>query len=154
MFLFGKRKKTNAQPKVRKDSPEIIAAREYLERMHPTLLPRDGGWNKPFNCIGISQNGQYTRYHFCEGLDKRIIYIVLQNEEREKVIQVFEEKVKEQVPNCKKEFIYKDSLKGMFIGEEVKHRFYTTGTGRRLLAFMSDDGNIQFPPIIESENMD
>ncbi len=156
-FLFSKKKKTNANKKVRKNSPEVIAAKEYLDRTHPTLNGRDSNsaaicGNYPFNYIGCSQKGEYIRYHFCEGMDKRIIYIVLSNEEREKIIQLFTEKMKQKVKNYEGEFIYKDSLKGMFVGEEVKHRFFSKF--HKDVAFMSDDGNIEFPPILESEDMD
>lgn len=148
MFWFRKKKKTKAHPKVRKESPEIIAAREYLNKMHPTLLPRDGSWNQPFNYIESSQNGEYTRYHFCEGLDKRIIYIVLSNKEREGIIQLFKGKT----ADCGEEFIYKDSLKGMFVGENVQHRFFSSHSEK--VAFMSDNGEIWLPPILHSEDMD
>lgn len=151
MFWLRKKKKTNAQSKVREDSPEVIAAKEYLDRTHPTLTGRGSAiagicGNEPFNFLGCSKNGEYTRYHFCEGLDKRIIYIVLCDEEREKIIQLF----KERNTNCNVEFRYKDSLKGMFVGENVRHRFFHSG----IVAFMSDDGEITFPNIIHSEDMD
>ena len=147
------RKKTNAQPEVRKESLEVIAAREYLDKTHPTLTGRDSaiarlGGHAPFNYLGCSKNGKYTRYHFCEGLDGRIIYIVLSNEEREKIIQLFKEKT----AGSGEEFIYKDSLKGMFMGEKVRHRFFSSC--REQVAFMSDDGEIWVPPILHDEDMD
>ena len=152
--LFRRKQKTNSQPKVRQNSPEVIKAKEYLDRTHPTLIGRGSAiaglcGNEPFNYLESSQNGEYTRYHFCKGSDKRIIYIVLSDEERKKIIQLFAEKMKEKY---EEEFIYKDSLKGMFVGEEVRHRFYFTR--RRALAFMSDEGAIWFPPILASEDME
>ena len=157
MFLFKKKKNTNVSPKIRKDSPEIIAAREYLDKTHPTLTGRDSAiaaicGNKPFKYLGCSRNGEYTRYHFCEGSDERIIYIVLCDEEREKIIALFKDVMKEKVENYDGEFIYKDSLTGMFVGEEVKHRFFSSRSG--VVAFMSEDGNIRFPTILQDEDMD
>jgi len=157
MFLFRKKKSSNASSskKVRKDSPEITAAKEYLNKTHPTLLPRDSSSlfaHPPFNYVGSSQKDSYTRYHFSEGSDTRIIYIVLCDEERNKVIKLFTDKMKEMVENYQEEFIYKDSLKGMFVGENVKHRFFSNR--RRAVAFMTDDGEIDFPPILDSEDMD
>ena len=157
MFPFKKRKNTNASPNTREDSPAVIAAREYLDKTHPTLTGRDSDiaalcGNEPFKYLGCSQNGEYTRYHFCKGSDERIIYIVLCNEEREKVIKLFTDKMKEMVKNYQEEFIYKDSLKGMFVGENVKHRFFSNR--RNAVAFMTEDGEIDFPPILESEDMD
>lgn len=152
LFSFLKKKKTKAQPEVREeDRPEVIAAREYLDRTHPTLLGRTSEMahfcgNYPFNYLESSQNGEYTRYHFCEGSDKRIIYIVLCDAEREKMIQLFKEKT----ADCDEEFTYKDSLKGMFVGEEVRHRFFSRDT----VAFMSDDGDIWGLPILHSVDMD
>ena len=60
--------------------------------------------------------------------------------------------MKENFDDYDGEFVYKDSMKGMFIGEEIKHRFFSNR--RRAIAFMSDDGDIDFPPILESEDMD
>ena len=50
------------------------------------------------------------------------------------------------------EFRYKDSMKGMFIGEEVRHRFFTN-RGREV-AFMSDDGRIEIWHVLQDEDMD
>lgn len=157
MFLFRKRNSSNesSSQKFRKDSPEITAAKEYLNKTHPTLIPRESGnllAHPPFNYVGCSRQDSYTRYHFIEGDDTRIIYTVLCDEEREKVIKLFDSKMKEGLENYQEEFIYKDSLNGMFIGENVKHRFFSNR--RKVVAFMTDDGDINFPPIIESEDMD
>lgn len=151
MFSFFRRKNP------RHESSEIVAAREYLNRTHQTLAPRDSDisillGHGPFNYLGSSRNGEYTRYYFCEGSDKRIIYVVLCDEEREKVIKLFWEKMRERTNDYKNEFIYKDSLKGMFVGEEVKHRFFSNrGTA---VGFMSDDGEITFGTVLEMEDMD
>lgn len=157
MFLFRKKKGSNANSskKVRKDSPEITSAKEYLNKTHPTLLPRESGnllAHPPFNYVGCSQKDSYTRYHFSEGTDTRIIYTVLCDEERKKIIELFNTQMKEVVENYQEEFIYKDSLNGMFVGETVKHRFFSNC--HKTVAFMTDDGDIDFPPILESENMD
>ena len=157
MFLFKKKKNTDARQKVRENSPEVVAAREYLDKTHPTLTGRDSPiatmcGHKPFNYLECSKNGEYTRYHFCEGSDKRIIYIVLCDEERKKMIQLFNDTMKENVEYYEGEFIYKDSLKGMFVGEEVKHCFFSCC--RNEVAFMSDDGDVEFSPILQSEDME
>lgn len=157
MFLFHKKKDTNAKQNVREYSPEVIAAREYLEKTHPTLIGRDSAiavicGNAPFKYLGCSQNGLYTRYHFCEGADERIIYNVLCDEEREKIIRLFNDTMKEKMENYNEEFTYKDSLKGMFVGEEVKHRFFSNSS--KEVAFMSDNGEINFPTILQDEDMD
>ena len=129
MFSFFKKKKveTQANPNVRKESVEVIAAEAYLNKTHQTLLKRgstDFASRGEFNFIGTSQNGEYTRYHFCEGNDQRIIFVVLCEEERNKSIQMFKEEMRKQYPNITGTFMYLDSMKGMFIGEEVKHRFF------------------------------
>lgn len=157
MLWFLKKKNSNVSLKPRKDTPEVIAAKEYLDMTHPTLLPRNSNMaglvgHPPFNYVGSSKKDSYTRYHFYEGCDSRITYIVLCDEEREKIIELFNEKMKENFDNYDGEFIYKDSLKGMFVGEDIKHRFFSNC--RRAIAFMSDDGNIDFPPILEGEDMD
>lgn len=143
MFLFDR------------ENSKKIAAKNYLNKTHPTLLPRESGSlfaHPPFNYVGCSKKDSYTRYHFIEGSDNRIIYIVLCDEEREKIIQLFTDKMKEMEENYQKEFIYKDSLQGMFVGKDVKHRFFSER--RKAIAFMSDYGEIEFMPILESEDMD
>ena len=129
MFSFFKKKKTEnveLKSKGRKETPEVVNARKLLEAAHPTLLPRNGSAMsglcgcEPFNYLGSSKHGEYTRYHFCEGLDKRIIYIIPCMEEIGKLIQLFGEKM----PKDKDEFRYVESAKGMFIGETVQHHFY------------------------------
>lgn len=151
MCFFRKKKKTEeveSKTKGRKETPEVKNARKLLEAAHPTLLPRDGSlWGRqPFNYLGSSQQGEYTRYHFCEGVDKRIIYIIPCKEEIEKNIQLFGEKM----PKDKDEFSYVESAKGMFIGENVRHRFYSSKY--KAWAHMDDDGNISIPPILSSED--
>lgn len=118
MFSFRKKKSPDSNASssrnARKDCPEITAAQEYLNKTHPTLFPRESGSlfaHPPFNYVGCSQKDSYTRYHFSEGTDTRIIYIVLCDEEREKIIKLFNGKMKEVVENYQEEFIYKDSLK-------------------------------------------
>ena len=157
MFSFFKRKKieTEANLDVRKESVEVIAAKAYLNKTHPTLLKRgsmDLAARGEFNFIGASKNGEYTRYHFCEGYDQRIIFVVLCEEERDKIIQLFREKMRKQYPNITGTFMYLDSMKGMFIGEEVKHRFFLNHFRR--VAFMSDDGEIHLPIVLRDEDMD
>ena len=157
MCFFKKKKKTEkveSKPKSRKETPEVANARKLLEAAHPTLLPRDGSalsglcGCEPFNYLGSSQHGKYTRYHFCEGVNKRIIYIIPCKEEIEKLIQLFGEKM----PKDKDEFGYVESAKGMFIGETVQHRFYSPKY--KAWAHMDDDGNIAIPTILSGEDMD
>lgn len=157
MFWPFKKKNPTVTSKTRKYTPEVIAAKNYLDMTHPTLLPRNSSMasivgHPPFNYVGSSKKDSYTRYHFYEGCDSRLTYIVLCAEEREKIIELFNEKMKENFDDYDGEFVYKDSMKGMFIGEEIKHRFFSNR--RRAIAFMSDDGDIDFPPILESEDMD
>ena len=130
------------------------AARRYLDRTHPTLIKRGSPVlcaHEEFKFQGTSQNGEYIRYHFSEGTDKRIIYVVLCDEEREKIIQLFDEKMRNG-KECDVDFRYKDSMRGMFIGEEVRHRFFSK-MGRRV-AFMSDDGRIEIWHVLQDEDMD
>lgn len=153
MCFFRKKKKTEeveTKTKGRKETPEVENARKLLEAAHPTLLPRDSSLvgRKPFNYLGSSQYGEYTRYYFCEGINKRIIYIIPCKEEIEKIIQLFGEKM----PKDKDEFSYVESAKGMFIGENVRHRFYSSKY--KAWAHMDDDGNIAIPPILNSEDME
>ena len=156
MCLFCKKNKRqddkNLNRKVKKSSPEVRKARKYLEKLYPEL-PRKIIFEKDttFNFIEACLYGEYIRYHFCEGKNDRIVFIVLSDEELEKVIQLFNEKLKEKVKNVG-DFKYMGSLKGMFVGNECKHRFLCDNS--KLLAFMSDDGDIDFPYILESEDMD
>lgn len=156
MFFFKKKKneKVESKFKGRKKTPEVVNARKLLEAAHPTSLPRDGSAMsrlcgcEPFNYLGSYQHGEYTRYHFCEGLDKRIIYIIPCMREIEKLIQLFGEKM----PKDKDEFGYVESAKGMFIGETVQHRFYSSKY--KAWAHMDDDGNIVIPTILNGEDME
>ena len=157
MFLSKKHKKINVNSsfEIRENSPEIAKALEYLNKTHPTLIPRESGnlfARPPFKYIGCLKKDSYTRYHFSEGTDTRIIYIVLCDEERNQVIKLFNDKIREMIENYQEDFIYKDTLKGMFIGEKDTHRFFSNQ--HHAVAFMTDDGNISFPPILESEEMD
>lgn len=157
MFLFHKKKRIKSiqNKEVRKDSPEVIAAKEYLTKTHPTLLPREANSliaRPPFNYIGCSKKDSYTRYHFTEGSDTRTTYIVLSDDEREKIIAFFTDKMKERLSNYQGEFIYQDTLKGMFVGNNDTHRFFSDKY--HAVAFMTDDGNIKFPPVLESEDLD
>jgi len=147
-MIFCKKKKTECEEVPTENSPEVIAAREYLEKTHPTLIPRESKWNTPFNYIGCSQNGEYVRYKFYEGFDQKNVYIVLSDKERDKIIELFNEKAVE----YDDEFTYEDSLQGMLVGEKVKHRFLSSRYN--IFAFMSDDGDIQFPNIIHEESVD
>lgn len=157
MCFFRKKKKTEkveSKLKCREETLEVINARKLLEAAHPTLLPRDGSTISglcgcyPFNYLGSSQHGEYTRYHFCEGFESRIIYIIPCKEEIEKLIQLFGEKI----PKDKDEFRYIESAKGMFIGETVQHRFYSVRY--RAWAHMDDEGNISFPTILNGEDIE
>ena len=140
-MLFCKQKKTEYEETVRENNLEVIKAREYLEKTHQTLTPRECEGN--FNYIGYSKNGEYTRYHFLKGFDQNQIYIVLSDEERDKVIKLFNEKA----AKYEDEFTYKDSLGETTKGEKVKHRFRSSRYN--IFAFMDDDGDIQFPTIIQ-----
>ena len=144
--MFFHRKETTQE--VRPDSPEVLKAKEYLESTRPKLIGKDSPianlcGNYPFTYVGCSQNGEYTRYHFCEGTNKKIIYVVLSDEEKEKIIQLFSEKMKKLIKNDNETFTYTDSLKGMFVDEEINHRFYSIH--HKTFVFMSDFGNIWFP---------
>ena len=158
MCLFNKKNKrqkqksTDINRKVHKNSPEVRKARAYLEKLYPALQKKSIlKRNFTFNFIEATKNGEYVRYHFREGNDCRLTFIVLSDKEIEKVSQLFKEKFKEKVDNVE-DFTYIGSLKGIFIGYDCKHRFLCESS--RLLAFMSDDGEIDFPYILEPEDMD
>lgn len=139
--------------------PNVAKAKKYLDETHPTLLDRDSiQANRlgiyPFHYIGCSRHDEYTRYYFCQGSDKRIIYVWLSNEERKKIIQLFTQKMKEKFKNYKDEFKYNDSLslKGRFVGRNIMHRFYSNQ--HRTIVFMSDNGDISSVPMVDDADDD
>lgn len=137
------------KPNVRYDSlEEVIKAREFLEENHSGLLQNDDKTKRTFIYIGGSIYEGHKRYHFFLNGNKKIIYIAISAEEREKVIELFKEKVESYADS----YTYIDSAIGMIPNQKVYHRFYSEKL--RMFAYMPDEGNIQIIPFLESEDMD
>ena len=129
MFGLFKKKKENAKKEVR-ESPEIAKARKYLESTHPTHSFLYG--EQPFHYIETSEKDEFKRYHFYQGLDKRLIYVVLSDEERNEITNVFKEKMGDS-------YAYQDTI---ILGNGIQHRFYRPKAFNTSITFMTDDGEI------------
>lgn len=152
--MANRRKRVGKKKTFIRSSPAVARAKQYLEELYPSLVSKYSSKVNlcgiyPFNYKGISQEKGYVRYLFIEGTDERITYVVLTDEERENIIQLFTNKMKEKNKEYNNSFIYKGSLKGMFVGEEPKHRFYCPNC--KTWAFMSDEGEISFPCILRDK---
>ena len=136
MFRFFKRKtkdvNDNAKKKVR-ESPEIAKARKYLESIHSTHSFLHG--EQPFHYMETSEKGAFKRYHFYQGLDKRLIYVVLSDEERKEIIKAFTE-------HMGASYAYKDTILCCMTGNVIQHRFYRPNSYNTSITFMTDDGEI------------
>ncbi len=64
-----------------------------------------------------SEKGAFKRYHFYKGLDKRLIYVVLSDEERKEIIKAFKEKMGDS-------YAYQDTILSGMTGGVIQHRFY------------------------------
>lgn len=136
MFGFFKKKNgdvdANAKKKVR-ESPEIAKARKYLESIHSTHSFLHG--EQPFYYIETSEKGGFKRYHFYQGLDKRLIYVVLSDQERNEITKAFKEKMGDS-------YAYKDTILSSMTGDVIQHRFYRPGSFNTSITFMTDEGEI------------
>lgn len=122
----------NVKEKVR-ESPEIVKARKYLESIHSTHSVLRG--EQPFHYMETSEKGNFKRYHFYQGLDKRIIYVVLSDEERSEITKSFKEKMGDS-------YAYQDTILSSMIGNVIQHRFYQPEAFNTSITFMTDDGKI------------
>lgn len=87
MFGFFKMRNKNANDNAKKEvreSPEIAKARKYLESVYG---------ERAFHYMETSEEEAYKRYHFYQGPDKRLIYVVLSDEERNEITKAFKEKM-------------------------------------------------------------
>ncbi len=133
MFRFFKKKRHSSEEKAR-ESPEVVKARRYLEKLHLSysLL----GQIEPFHYIQTSEKGSFKRYHFYQGDDKRLVYVVLSDEERNEILKMFKEKMGEKGDS----YAYQDTI---LMGEnEFQHRFYRPKAFNTSITFMTDDGEI------------
>ena len=129
MFGFFKRKNKNAKGNAKKEvreSPEIAKARKYLESVYG---------KKVFNYVKTSEKGAFKRYHFLEGYDDRLIYVVLSDKERNDIIKAFKEKMGDS-------YAYKDTILSSMTGNVIQHRFYRPKSSNTSITFMNDDGEI------------
>ena len=137
------------KPTARYDSlKEVIKARESLEKSHSGLLQNHDKTERTFIHIGGSMYDGHERYHFFLNGNKKIIYIAISDEEREKVVQLFTEKIDKHADS----YSYIDTTRGMIADQKVYHRFYSEQ--HRMFAYMPDEGNIKFITFLESEDMD
>lgn len=109
---------------------KIAKSRKYLESTHSTYNVFDG--EQPFHYIETSKKGSFKRYHFYQGLNKTLIYVVLSNKERKKIIRYFKEKMGDS-------YEYKDTI---VMGGVIQHRFYRPQDYNTSITFMIDDGEI------------
>ena len=114
--------------KVVRESPEIKEARKFLEAVYG---------ERAFHYVETSEKEGFERYHFYEGRDKRVIYVVLSYEERKKIRRAFEEKM----GNL---YVYHDSIISSCTGMRIQHRFYIPGKFQTSITWMNDDGEIQY----------
>ena len=132
MFENLKRVKDIGNRKTREDS-EITKARKYLESIHSTHSFLDG--EKPFHYVETSKNGEFKRYHFYQDLDKRLIYVVLSDKERNEIEGIFKEKMGDG-------YAYQDTILSSMVGNVIQHRFYRPKSFNTSITFMTDDGKI------------
>ena len=136
MLGFFKRKNKNINDKAKKkvrESPEIAKARKYLESIHSTHSVLYG--EQPFHYMETSEKGAFKRYHFYKGLDKRLIYVVLSDEERKEITKAFKEKMGDS-------YAYQDTILSSMTGGVIQHRFYRPKAFNTSITFMTDDGEI------------
>lgn len=129
MFGFFKRKNKNVNDNAKKEvreSPEIAKARKYLESVYG---------ERAFHYMETSEKGAYKRYHFYQGLDKRLIYVVLSDEERKEITKAFKEKMGDS-------YAYQDTILSSMTGGVIQHRFYRPKAFNTSITFMTDDGEI------------
>lgn len=137
MSIFGTKRKT-------KETQDILKARQYLDKTYSTIFPREGDIFESSTYIRSYNNGKYIRHEFYEGEDRRTVFIVLSDEERDEIIAKFAKKVGD-------EFYYNGTIRGMGIGDETVHRFFCN----KRLMLMYDDGTISIPSMIcENECVD
>lgn len=125
MFKFFKKRNKNVNGNSNKEvreSPEIAKARKWLESVHHS---------ESFTYMKTTQKGNFKRYYFYPGIDKRYIYVVLSDEERNEIIKAFKEKMGDS-------YAYQDS---MLLGT-IQHRFYRPKAFNTSITFMTDDGQI------------
>lgn len=129
MFGFFKKKNKNVNDNAKKEvreSPEIVKARKYLESVYG---------ERAFHYMETSEKGAYKRYHFYQGLDERLIYVVLSDEERNEITKAFKEKMGDS-------YAYQDTILSSMTGNVIQHRFYRPKAFNTSITFMTDDGEI------------
>lgn len=131
MFLLKKQKK-HAKAIVRENA-EIAKAKNYLYRTHPVSKFFYG--REPYHYISTSHKGKFTRYNFYKGIDKRLIYIVLSDEERTEVENTFKNRMGEG-------YVYQDTIFSDILCDVAQHRFYIPNGSGETRAYMTDEGTI------------
>lgn len=129
MFLLKKQKK-HAKAIVRENA-EIAKAKNYLYRTHPVSKLLYG--KEPYHYLRTSQKGKFIRYEFYKGTDKRLLYIVLSDEERMEVENTFKARMGEG-------YIYHDTIFSDILCDVVQHRFYIPNGSGETRAYMTDEG--------------
>lgn len=143
MFGFFKKKNGNAKKEVRRN-PEIAIARKYLESIHSTHSYLYG--EQPFHYIETSTKGDFKRYLFYQGLDKRRIYVVLSDQERNEITKAFKKRMGDS-------YVYQDTILSSLTGNVIQHRFYRPGVLNTSITFMTDEGKIWGGNFAQDEDM-
>ena len=89
MFWPFKKKNPTVTSKTRKYTPEVIAAKNYLDMTHPTLLPRNSSMasivgHPPFNYVGSSKKIHTQDITFMKAViaGLPILYYATKNEKK------------------------------------------------------------------------
>ena len=131
MFLLKKQKKH--EKAIVRENAEIVKARNYLYCIHPVNKLFYG--REPYHYLSTTHKGKYTRYNFYKGFDKRLIYIVLSDDERMEVEKTFKDRMGEG-------YVYHDTIFSDILCDVAQHRFYIPNASGENRAYMTDEGLI------------
>lgn len=133
-MLFGQKlisvKRNQKEDGIQREAVE--KAKRYLEKIHPQKRKSE---NNEFRYLKTSYKGKHARYHFQRGVEDRITYVVLSDEERSEIIKTFTEQKGEG-------YAYYDSA---ILGRgnvSVQHRFYQPSVHNMSLTLMTDHGEV------------
>jgi len=143
MFLSKKKKKHQAD-KLR-NNPEVKKALKWLESTHHVSCLLFG--KHPYHYVDISREGQYMRVFFYRGTDKRLLYVVLSDEERKEIEKTFNEKM-----GGDELYVYQDTIYSEILCGVIQHRFFNSEARRDLSrAYMTDDGIIGYGELVKED---
>lgn len=128
MFKFFKTKERNIDPKLNNDIDNALA---YLIKSHEGLNTGNG----EFVYVNIVEYNGFIRFLFRKEDDNNLLYVVLSEQERNKIIRTFHQEMG-------KNYAYIDSVLSKELGQTVQHRFYVPNSFDTSFTFMSDNGHI------------